>query len=191
MLCRNHTDVEEGVRRCTRCGGPFCGDCMVGIGGRPFCAGCKNEELLDVRSGVDAMTLNHATILRRFGAQVIDRLVIGLPILVPSMLYVATGEGEEPPFWLNLVNVSILFVVFFYEAVMMQVTRGQTLGKKAVNIRVVRVDGSPISGGQAWGRSMLRLVLGCLWIVDYIPALFTKERTTVHDMVARTRVIEV
>jgi uncharacterized RDD family membrane protein YckC len=36
----------------------------------------------------------------------------------------------------------------------------------------------------------MRTILGCLWIVDYIPAFFTNERTTLHDMVAGTRVVE-
>jgi len=35
----------------------------------------------------------------------------------------------------------------------------------------------------------IRTVLGCLCIT-YIPAFFTPERLTVHDMVAGTRVVE-
>jgi hypothetical protein len=34
------------------------------------------------------------------------------------------------------------------------------------------------------------LLLGCVSIFDYLPAFFTKEKTTLHDMVATTRVIE-
>ena len=35
----------------------------------------------------------------------------------------------------------------------------------------------------------MRLVLGCMAIVDYIPYFFTDEKTTLHDMVAGTRVV--
>ena len=73
---------------------------------------------------------------------------------------------------------------------MLQTKNGQTLGKMALKVRVVRPDGSPISPGQAWGRVAMRTILGCLWIVDYIPAFFTPERTTLHDMVAGTRVVD-
>jgi len=34
-----------------------------------------------------------------------------------------------------------------------------------------------------------RAILGFLYIVDYIPAFFTKEKTTLHDLVAKTRVV--
>ena len=69
------------------------------------------------------------------------------------------------------------------------IARGQTLGKMAMKIKVVRPDGTDISGGQAWGREVARLVLGFLYIVDPLPALFTKDRRTVHDMLAGTRVV--
>ena len=60
MICRNHLDVEEGVRRCARCEQAFCGDCLVDIQGRPFCADCKAERLLDVRSGVDPTRMQYS-----------------------------------------------------------------------------------------------------------------------------------
>jgi hypothetical protein len=34
------------------------------------------------------------------------------------------------------------------------------------------------------------MILGCTWIIDYIPYWFTEERTTIHDMAASTRVVE-
>jgi uncharacterized RDD family membrane protein YckC len=73
---------------------------------------------------------------------------------------------------------------------MLQFKDGQTLGKMALKVRVVRPDGSPMSTGQVWGRVVMRTVLGCLWIVDYIPAFFTQEKTTLHDMIAGTRVVD-
>jgi uncharacterized RDD family membrane protein YckC len=74
---------------------------------------------------------------------------------------------------------------------MMVKKNGQTVGKIVLQVRVVRPDGSPITTGQAWGRTLLRLVLGCLIILDYIPIFFTEEKTTLHDMIAGTRVIDV
>lgn len=68
--------------------------------------------------------------------------------------------------------------------------RGQTFGKMAMRVKVVRADGSDISRGQAWGRSAVRTVmLSVLAILNYLPGLLTKERTCVHDMAAKTRVI--
>jgi len=62
MICRNHVDVSAGVRRCSRCGVTFCSDCLVDIQGKPYCATCKGEQLLDVRSGVDRTNLEFAGI---------------------------------------------------------------------------------------------------------------------------------
>lgn len=192
MICRNHLDVSEGIRRCSRCGGTFCSDCLVDIQGRPYCATCKGEQLMDVRSGVDRTVLAYAGVGKRFGAIFLDGLIVNLPayIVIFVLAFNAASEGGEPPFWMNLIGIPLMFVNLIYEGLMLSSKNGQTLGKMAVKVRVVRADGSPISSGQAWGRAGMRLVLGCLWIVDYIPALFTQEKTTLHDMVAGTRVVE-
>jgi uncharacterized RDD family membrane protein YckC len=192
MLCRNHIDVAEGVRRCARCGTPFCPDCLVEISGRPFCATCKSEQLLDVRSGVDRSQLQYATVLRRFGAVFLDGLLVAIPmyVLIGVVIFVPASQGQPVNPLFNLIGIPFAFLSLVYEGLMLQFKNGQTLGKMALKVRVVRPDGSPMSTGQVWGRVVMRTVLGCLWIVDYIPAFFTQEKTTLHDMVAGTRVID-
>ena len=78
MICRNHVDVSEGVQPCARCGMGFCTDCIVTIHGRPYCATCKTEKLLDVQSGTDRGQLPLATMGRRFAAMWIDRMIFTL-----------------------------------------------------------------------------------------------------------------
>lgn len=192
MSCRNHADVLEGLRLCSRCMGTFCPDCLVDIQGRPYCATCKREQLLDVRSGVDRTTLQLAGIGKRFGAVFIDGLIINLPLYVIVFVFMfgAISEGGQPNPLLNFIGLPFAFVNLIYEGLMTQHKQGRTLGKMALKVRVVRPDGSQISAGQAWGRAAMRLLLGCLWIVDYIPAFFTQEKTTLHDMIAGTRVVE-
>jgi uncharacterized RDD family membrane protein YckC len=197
MTCRNHPDVSEDLRRCSRCGGTFCRDCLVDMQGLPYCAACKSEQLLDVRSGVDRTVRQYAGIGARFGAMFIDGLIVNIPmmgVLIFFAVFAAMSTAKtqsEPPFWINFISIPFMFVSFFYEALMLQYKKGQTLGKMAVKVKVVRVDGSDISSGQAWGRAGMRLVLGCFWIADYIPAFFTQDKTTLHDMVAGTRVVEI
>jgi uncharacterized RDD family membrane protein YckC len=189
MICRNHVDVSAGVRRCSRCGVTFCSDCLVDIQGRPYCATCKSEQLLDVRSGVDRTNLQFASIGRRFAAQFLDGLLISIPtiIIIMAMAFSAASGGKPPAaFNLWFIIPSVLAVI--YEALMLK-SRGQTLGKMAMKVKVVSPDGTDVSGGQAWGRAVGRALLGFLYIIDYIPALFTKEKTTIHDMMARTRVV--
>jgi uncharacterized RDD family membrane protein YckC len=189
MLCRNHIDVSEGIRRCTRCGAPFCRDCLVDISGRPYCATCKTEQILDVRSGVERGVLDLASIGRRFGASFVDGLLMWIPI---AMMIAVVGFASATSarvngvwnFWFLVPSV----VAVSYQALMLA-ARGQTLGKMALKVKVVNVDGSPITTGQAWGREITRAVLGFLYIIDYIPAFFTKEKTTLHDLAAKTRVV--
>lgn len=188
MICRNHPDVSEGVRRCSRCGSPFCADCLVDIGGNPYCATCKTEQLLDVRSGVSE-ALDLASIGRRFGAVFLDGLITGIPSLVIVAITAGTAAitGQRhfnaPAFYLPWA------IGIIYQGAMLQ-ARGQTLGKIAMHVKVVRPDGTPISAGQAWGREIARGILGFLYIVDYLPAFFAKDRRTIHDMLAGTRVVD-
>jgi uncharacterized RDD family membrane protein YckC len=195
MICRNHPGVEEHVHPCSRCSEAFCPDCLVTIQGRPFCAGCKTEQLLDVRSGVDRPRMAYARFWPRFGAQVLDGLLYGVPayaIFVAVMMYVSQQMIRTPavPPAIILGYLPLYVFPIVYEALMLTLKNGQTVGKMALRLRVVRPDGSPVRPGQAWGRAVMRLILGCFVVVDYIPYFFTDEKTTLHDMVAGTRVVE-
>lgn len=186
MICRNHVDVSEGVRRCSRCGATFCRDCLVEIGGLSYCATCKTEQLLDVRSGVSG-PLDLASIGRRFVASFVDGLVTGIPALIMVFIIIGTAGRAGPRFMTPAFYVPSIIAVI-YQAAMLK-ARGQTLGKMAMKVKVVRPDGSDITGGQAWGREVSRALLGILYIVDYLPAFFTKDKRTIHDMLAGTRVV--
>ena len=195
MICRNHVDVSEGVRRCARCGGSYCTDCLVSIHDRPYCATCKTEQLMDVRSGIDIVSrITYDGFWQRFGAYLIDYVIQLVPIygifgVLMLISGLTSGLKAEPSPLILLGYIPALLIPICYEALMLQM-KGQTVGKMALRLKVVRPDGSRITAGQAWGRAAMRLILGCLIIGDYIPYFFTDEKTTLHDMVAGTRVIE-
>jgi uncharacterized RDD family membrane protein YckC len=113
-------------------------------------------------------------------------------IFIPiGIIGAMNAKGSDPSMWFLLVYPIGFGVVICYEALMLSTKNGQTVGKMALRIRVVRPDGSPITKGQAWGRAVMRLVLGCLVIADYLVFFFTDERTTLHDMTAGTRVVDI
>jgi uncharacterized RDD family membrane protein YckC len=196
MNCANHPAVIEGVLRCSRCGGTYCTDCLVSLQGRRYCASCKGEQLTDIRSGVDSTQTQLAGIGRRFAAVWIDGMVIGLPlmiimmaVLIPAMV-ANKGEGA-PPTWMNWAGYATTPFYIIYEALMLK-ARGQTLGKMALRIKVVQPGGQALTSGQAWGRAVVRgIFISFLAIINYITALFTKEKLCVHDMAAKTRVVMV
>ena len=192
VSCTNHWEVIEGLEHCSRCTLPFCGDCLVTIGGARYCAHCKDEQMRDVVSGVAGVQL--ASRLRRFAAIWIDGLITAIPLwtvifsLYGFSLFGRMARGVVPP-GMRYLSYSAGVIFFVYEGLMLA-SRGQTLGKMALRIKVVRADGSPISKGQAWGRSAVRaIMLSFLAILNYLPVLLTKEKTCVHDMAAKTRVV--
>lgn len=67
---------------------------------------------------------------------------------------------------------------------------GQTLGKMAAGIRVVRDEpGSPLDLGHAFLRELMWLVLAVPAGLGFLPALFSRDRRGLHDRFAGTRVV--
>jgi uncharacterized RDD family membrane protein YckC len=202
MPCKNHPLVEEPLVYCVRCGAACCPNCFVEIGGSPYCASCKTEVVGDLRSGLPARGLDSASIGRRFGALFLDGLIINLPlsaIILGTFFALGAFRLNDPA---NPVNPVLFFTMegvlilgtmvawILYEGLMLS-RDGQTIGKKALRIKVVSAEGGPLSKGQAFGRAAMRKVfelLSCIGLIDYLMA-FGQQRTCIHDMVARTRVI--
>jgi uncharacterized RDD family membrane protein YckC len=202
MPCKNHPFVEDRLTRCSRCAEAFCPDCIVEIGGLPYCLSCKTESMRDLRSGVPFRELDMATVGRRFGAIFIDGLIVTLPMMVLAFLVllplglIQEKEGmEELPSVLAIfgnifVSLMAATIYILYEGLMLA-SGGQTVGKKAMKVKVVTAEGGEITTGQAWGRAASRQILSivpCLGLIDYLVA-FGQERTTIHDMMAKTRVV--
>ncbi|HXU45700.1 MAG TPA: RDD family protein [Thermoanaerobaculia bacterium] len=210
MPCKNHPLIEDGLVRCARCAEPFCSDCVVELGGQPFCAACKAERLRDLRAGTAAAvsgTLRLATIGRRFGALFLDGLILGLPLsilLLIALFAVLIPLGAFDPkqqenpmaifasiaFQLGIALVGFVANVV-YQGLMLS-HGGQTLGKKAMSIKVVTPEGRDITTKQAWIRPLVQQAFGllsCFGIVNYLTA-FGAERTCIHDMAAKTRVVD-
>lgn len=201
MPCKNHPFVEDRLTRCSRCADTFCPDCIVEIGGLPYCLECKTESMRDLRSGVPFQQLDMATVGTRFVALLVDWLIIGLPlmvlafaVLIPVGVISAEAGEDVAPFlaiFSNLfVSLGAAAAYILYEGFMLA-SGGQTVGKKVMKIKVVTPDGNEMSKGQAWGRAISRQVLAivpCLGLIDNLVA-FGQERTAIHDMMAKTRVV--
>jgi uncharacterized RDD family membrane protein YckC len=184
MICRNHVDVSEGVRRCSRCGSTFCSDCLVDIGGKPFCAMCKTEQLLDVRSGVSG-PIDLAPIGRRFWAFLADAIILYVVnAAIGFVIGVAMRGGTAQILGCVSVLTSVVLTIA-YDAILVAAS-GQTLGKRALKIKVVAETGADVTTGQAWGRASAKLIP-----FSAVVALFNNERKGIHDMLARTRVVNV
>ncbi len=208
LSCPNHPEVTGGLEACGQCGHPFCGDCLVPLASVLTCAGCKLERLKDLRSG--APELDYARVASRFWAACLDALLF----LVPSIVFVYTGLahefgphfGPQPPAsilarigipaeragWLPVVCSLLLMASSVVYQGWMLAVRGQTLGKMALGIKVVRPNGGDIRAGQAWVRVLSTLALAEIFLgpIDDL-LIFSRRHRTLHDRLAGTVVVNV
>lgn len=66
---------------------------------------------------------------------------------------------------------------------------GQSLGKQAVGLRVMRDDGAPMRLGSAFVRDgVLKILFGIapLFVADVVSSFLREDRRTLHDRVANT-----
>lgn len=205
MGCPFHPEAESGLEACGRCAVSFCSDCYVVLSDRALCAACKEEHVRDLRSGIRPGLLDLASIGRRLLGMWLDGLIqtmaayaIVLPLTMGSVAVFGAATaagGSEPPGALMAAVMLLTYPIYFavpiaYEGFMLQ-RQGQTLGKMALGVRVVTPQGGPISRRQAWTRAVVKVLLGSCLGIDYLTALVTRDRTCLHDMIAKTRVTRV
>jgi uncharacterized RDD family membrane protein YckC/ribosomal protein S27E len=65
---------------------------------------------------------------------------------------------------------------------------GQTLGKMALQIRVVSMDGGPLTFGQSVGRYFAAILSAILLGIGFIMAGVRADKRGLHDLLAGTRV---
>jgi len=105
-------------------------------------------------------------------------------------LPVDTTQGlaifDDPTFWI-LQSISLILRGFYYTYCTGK--WGQTLGKYATGIKVVRSDGTPLSylGSMArfFATALSELTLG----IGYLMIAFSPRKRALHDLICGTKVI--
>jgi uncharacterized RDD family membrane protein YckC len=77
--------------------------------------------------------------------------------------------------------------VFGIYTIVAEYLAGETLGKRAMRLRVVRESGARISLGQAIVRQLPMFVQ--VYIIDALFALFTEKRQRAFELLSKTRVV--
>ncbi|MEA2190637.1 MAG: hypothetical protein QOI73_758 [Solirubrobacteraceae bacterium] len=131
---------------------------------------------------------------RRIGAALIDiGIIVVLLLLVGSVIANDIGPGApDSDRFGDLDRLLILVVVFAYYWIP-EMLWAQTPGKRVLDLRVERVDGTKAGAGPTFVRTLLRLVDGLFgYIVGLIVILATGERRArLGDLAAKTRVVAV
>lgn len=146
----------------------------------------------------------------RVGAQLIDILIVWVPatIVLTGLALAATAAGDGSSAevaWLVATIVGTFLALgahFFYAPLLMKRKgrhNGQTWGKQACGIRVIRADGRPMRFADAALRQIVYKSFGCIvastfvplfpFILNYLWPTWDDQHRALHDMAADTRVV--
>lgn len=167
---------------------------------------------------VAPVTREYAAWWSRVGANVVDSIIITVPIAILALVvyWLVDGSSIKLNEDLELVEgsfdggqIATIIVALVaagvyglgYAPFWMARTNGQTIGKQMAKVRVIRVDGQPIGFWFAAAREVGlkgfvvgiagQLTLGIATIVNYLWPLWDDENRAVHDIVIKTRVVKV
>src|SRR6188472_93494 len=126
-----------------------------------------------------AFNYEMAGIGTRFVASLLDHLILGTAMvlvycavvaLVPTLGAGAFISGDESGlsgiYFVLALLVIVEFVIFWGYFVLFElVWNGQTPGKRAGKLRVIRRDGQPVHAGEVMVRNLVR-------IIDFLPAFY-------------------
>lgn len=180
-LCARHPDARASII-CSRCGSYACDACRKwGADGQDYCESCAPQELELAEAGT------------RFVANLVDSLVWAVPWFGASLLQFLFKDSPIAVV-LMLTGVLAALGLLGYQAYLVSES-GQSIGKRMMGIRTVRVDGSRASLGRIiFLRNVVPSLIGSLCgLFGLIDALFIfgDQRRCLHDMIADTIVVKV
>ena len=126
-------------------------------------------------------------VLRRAVAVIIDGVIL---FIVFYGVALATGGTSSAGFNMTGAPALISFVIAFGYFIGMEATKGATLGKMAMGLKVVKQDGGPMDWQASIIRNLLRIVDGfAFYLVGAIIVWVTKSKQRLGDIAAKTLVV--
>ena len=176
--------------------------------GNPYAGGIVAEGIEPPNGGKQQR--GAATLLRRLFAFLLDMIILGVPAMGVGVLFfdAAADLGE----WGRLVGLAVAALYFgFFDS---GLGRGQSPGKRALHVKVVREDGTPLSPELAALRALILstpfylngisfaaepspavlalltfLIFGLSLSIIYL-FIFNRSRRSLHDLVTRAVVVD-
>jgi len=166
-----------------------------------FCLRCGTR-LSQVRQGtapptsVPQVAVDYAGFWRRFGAFIIDYILIGV-VVWPLSFILGLILGVAGAIYGDIFSLGVILILWplliigqwLYYALMESSSRQGTLGKMALRIIVTDLDGKRISFGKASGRYFGSIISGIILGIGFIMIAFTEKKQGLHDMLASTLVV--
>jgi uncharacterized RDD family membrane protein YckC len=112
--------------------------------------------------------------------------------LVDFIILIVVGLIIQAILGQNFGGLVSLIINFTYFGYFEGGPAGQTIGKRAIGIRVIRYqDGGPLGWGTALLRNLCRILSGIPCGLGYFWMLWDKEKMTWHDKLSNTVVVPV
>lgn len=192
-------DATEVI--CAECGRTFPINETIRHGKSHICASCKPVFMQKLAEGAQINTgeMNYAGFGIRFGAKILDGLIVSLPLLViffaimlPTFRQNLANPRTSPPtfqlmpilFQCGFMLIQISYQAFFLGKF------GATPGKMICKLQVVTAEGGRIGYGRAVGRAFAEMLSGLVCYIGYLMVLFDDQKRALHDRICNTRVIQ-
>ena len=134
--------------------------------------------------------MQYASIGQRFLAAFMDGIILSIPLY--AILYFSGLGSNNQDTQTQLLSQVIWLVVSVLYYVVFQGRYGQTLGKKAVGIKVVTKDGKTPDMLKFFLREEVgKFISSIILMLGYLMAIWDKDKQTLHDKIAGTYVIKV
>jgi uncharacterized RDD family membrane protein YckC len=129
--------------------------------------------------------------LQRVGAFLIDWLIVAIPVAIAIAILAPSNNSASGG---TALVSSLLYLVAagvqIYNRWILQGRTGQSWGKQALGLKLLRMDnGQPIGGGMAFVRDLAHLLDGIPCYLGYLWPLWDNRRQTFADKVCNTVVI--
>jgi len=134
-----------------------------------------------------ASAVVYASFFERFVAVLIDGVLVGIVSAVVNRVFGTMGDSGKTLGSLITMALSISYYVYFISQ------RGQTLGKKAMNLRVQNEStGQNLDVVSAILREVVgKFLSGIVLFLGYFWMLWDDKKQTWHDKIAKSIVVKV
>ncbi|MFT8320909.1 MAG: RDD family protein [Bacillus sp. (in: firmicutes)] len=169
---------------------------------------------INVRKEIQMEERNYGGFWIRFGANVLDTIILAIPFFfLGSFLFALfLGSSEDAVSFLNnpanfeqelteeevmalagpiifavcgTASIFILITALYYT--IFQSSKWQaTIGKKLLGLKVMTINGERISFWRSLGRYLIMCFLSGILFIGYIMAAFTEKKQALHDLIAGT-----
>ncbi|MGB2578352.1 putative RDD family membrane protein YckC [Elusimicrobium simillimum] len=128
----------------------------------------------------------YAGFWKRAGAIIIDGIIISVVQGIILFIVGLTGSG----LLMNLFSLLLSIAAICYFAYMESMPKYQgTIGKIILGIKVTDLNGGQLNFVQALIRNLCKIISSVILGIGYIMAAFTEKKQALHDILAKTLVV--